>query len=373
MNLNENIYKYIQDNKELLSKKTLEEQHKKSMEYLKENYKSKYIQDSIYNLEFLAISIRLDTPNIFFSYMKWLGSLMKNLNVKRNDMINYFDSINTVLLNNMTDYFEKKYKESIISILSTYFIDSIEYFTKEYDKKIDANDMNNCSVIKNYESDNNIFLEYLLNLKKDKAIDFVLTKLDKNKNPKDIYMNILQPTLYNVGLLWEKNIITPAKEHYITAVIQNIIALMYPHIFDLNIESKDKSMFGVCAGKELHELGIRMVCDFFEMDGWDTTYLGANLPIESVIEELKIYKPNLIAISTTLVINLGYTLDLIKRIKEEDELKEVLIFIGGKFLNECEGVVDSINVDGYGKDAIETLKIANKMVGDVKDGLQLSR
>lgn len=373
MNLNEEIYKYIQINKQRLSKQTLEEQYKQSKKYIEENYKLKYLEDSIYNLEFLAISIKLRLPIIFYNYMRWLGSFMKNLKVKREDMINYFDTINIVLKNNLLNDFDGHDIIDIKDILSKYLTKAIKYFINEYDKRIDSKDIKTFEVIKDYENDNNIFLKYLLNLKKDKAINFVLEKLNEKKDPKEIYMKILQPTLYNVGLLWEQNIITPAKEHYITAVIQNIISLMYPHIFDLNIELKDRSMFGVCAGKELHELGIRMVCDFFEMDGWDTTYLGANLPIDAVVKELKIYKPNIIAISTTLVINLNYTLELIKRIREEKELEDILIFVGGKFLNECKDVVKALKADGYGVDAIKTLELANKMVGDLKNGIQLSR
>ena len=36
-----------------------------------------------------------------------------------------------------------------------------------------------------------------------------------------------------------------------------------------------------CVGGELHELGARMVGDFFDMAGWDTYFCGADTPHEA--------------------------------------------------------------------------------------------
>jgi hypothetical protein len=33
-----------------------------------------------------------------------------------------------------------------------------------------------------------------------------------------------------------------------------------------------------CVSGELHEIGVRMLCDLLEMEGWNTIYLGANVP-----------------------------------------------------------------------------------------------
>lgn len=35
-----------------------------------------------------------------------------------------------------------------------------------------------------------------------------------------------------------------------------------------------------------HEIGMRMVADFFEMEGWDTYYLGANTPTRSILQTI---------------------------------------------------------------------------------------
>ncbi len=39
----------------------------------------------------------------------------------------------------------------------------------------------------------------------------------------------------------------------------------------------------ICVGGEVHEIGMRVVVDFFEIAGWDTYQLGVNAPGESVL------------------------------------------------------------------------------------------
>ena len=59
-------------------------------------------------------------------------------------------------------------------------------------------------------------------------------------------------------------------------------------------------MVAACAASELHEIGVRMAADFFEMEGWDTFYLGANTPAESVIRTLVERKADVLAVSATI-------------------------------------------------------------------------
>ena len=47
----------------------------------------------------------------------------------------------------------------------------------------------------------------------------------------DIYYHVFYPTMVKTGELWQKNKISVAREHMITATTQNIIASLYPLIF----------------------------------------------------------------------------------------------------------------------------------------------
>ena len=120
----------------------------------------------------------------------------------------------------------------------------------------------------------------------------IIEAVDNGISVKDIYLHVFQSSLYEVGRLWQENKITVAQEHYITAATQLIMSQLYPYIS--NNEKTGKVLVATSVSRELHEVGVRMVADFFEMDGWKTYYLGANTPTESVIQTIKSKKANLI-------------------------------------------------------------------------------
>ncbi len=78
-------------------------------------------------------------------------------------------------------------------------------------------------------------------------------------------LRVFQPALYEVSELWQRNIISVSQEHYCTVATQFTMSLLYPHIF--RGKKSDRVFVGCCVGGELHEIGMRMVTDFFEIEG----------------------------------------------------------------------------------------------------------
>ena len=60
----------------------------------------------------------------------------------------------------------------------------------------------------------------------------------------------------------------------------------------------------VCPTEELHEIGARMVVDFFTLCGYTTTFIGANTPQDEIVSAIQVLKPVYIAISITNYYNL---------------------------------------------------------------------
>ncbi len=81
---------------------------------------------------------------------------------------------------------------------------------------------------------------------------------------------------------------------------------------------------------ELHDVGARMVADFFEMDGWDTTCLGANTPGDALIEALRARGATLVAISATLDVHVHTSAELIAAVRASPDLAHVRIIVGGR-------------------------------------------
>jgi methanogenic corrinoid protein MtbC1 len=188
----------------------------------------------------------------------------------------------------------------------------------------------------------------------------LVTNLVKQGVPvKDIYTHVFQYSLYKVGRLWQTNEVTIAQEHFFTAATQMIMSQLYPYIFNSN--RIGKRMVAASVDTNMHDIGIRMVADFFEMAGWDTYYLGGNTPPETIIEALDINQPHLLALSATMSQQIGMVQSTITHIRALTAFKGLKILVGGHPFNIVPNLWQKVGADGCAKSADEAVQLAHRL------------
>ncbi len=150
--------------------------------------------------------------------------------------------------------------------------------------------------------------------------------LQNNISILEIYENIIKKSLYQVGELWEYNKISVATEHLASAISE---AILNEHYFSIISKQKiNKAVLVTCVEKEYHQIGIKMISDVFEMNGWTTYFLGSNTPTTDLISFAKTIPLDFIAISLSIYFHLP---ELEKAIKIfRDEFPEIPILVGGQ-------------------------------------------
>ena len=93
-----------------------------------------------------------------------------------------------------------------------------------------------------------------------------------------IYLDVLQPTLYEIGRLWSHAEISVAQEHLATAATQSAMARLAESLADGPRRVRPGTALVACVSDELHSVGGRMVADFLEADGWRVVFLGQLTP-----------------------------------------------------------------------------------------------
>lgn len=335
MNLGLKMYEEFQKIKESVLLETSE----KLKSLLPENFKTKYLEDVTkrdlnYNYDHLAISFSYNDKTIFLKYLKWLKILFENYNLNFEGVLASYE----VLLDTFKNYLDKDAIENLEKIYN----DSIREIEKIEEEKITTK-------FKDYFDE---FLNYSLKMDKDKAFELINSLLKKGIDIKDIYIEIFQKTLYKIGELWQTNKITVAHEHYVTNLIQWIISRIYKEFITYNPNAP--KIVVICCENELHELGARMVADFFEFDGMDSIFIGSNTPIDATIKFIKDKDFKYFALSTTLILNLPNLQKLIEQIKGiKDDAK---IIVGGRGIIN-KSIAEEIGADGYGYDASQAVNL----------------
>lgn len=174
----------------------------------------------------------------------------------------------------------------------------------------------------------------------------------------DLYLGVIQAAQHRIGDMWQMNQISVSHEHLATAISQLVIAHLYP-LLPRQV-SVGRRVLISCADGELHDLGARMVADFFEMSGFDTRYLGASMPAKSLVATVREDPPDLLILSATMSFNLPALRETTLRVRDAvgDGLK---LGVGGSAFQSAPRDATALGTEVYGRDAIESVAEARRV------------
>ena len=203
-----------------------------------------------------------------------------------------------------------------------------------------------------------MFLDVLLNADHAEA----LAMARKVKNAEDFesfLLCVIQPSMYEIGRLWEKGKISVAQEHLASSIVSRVMSHLYSAIVSIK-PTKGKVVI-TAAPNEFHELGAWMVSDLLELDGWQVRYLGANTPIADLMKLLEDFKPQLLAISVIMPFNLGGVKKLIAAIRNKESLRAIKIMVGGTVFMTAPDICSQIGADATAVNAREAVTVAQRL------------
>ena len=149
----------------------------------------------------------------------------------------------------------------------------------------------------------------------------------------NLYVDLFQKAMYHTGDLWMKNRISVATEHLITATTLSMMTLVHPLLLDAPRNGKKAVV--TCVSGELHQVGGKMVSDMFELHGWDSYFLGANTPVEGLLDLIEEKQPEVLCLSVSLSIHVSPFIETVE--KTRARFPELNILAGGQaFLNNTE-------------------------------------
>ena len=178
---------------------------------------------------------------------------------------------------------------------------------------------------------------------------------------RELYLEVFQPTMREIGRLWQENRITVADEHLATAITQAAMARLYDELFSGGTRP-GPLLIAACADQERHELGLRMICDVLEMDGWDTVFLGATVPVEDLVSMVRERRPDVVALSASIAPHLPRVRQTIRAIREAVPVAPPMIAVGGRAFADDPGLAERLGADLTAKDAVQAANVLKERV-----------
>ncbi len=313
--------------------------------YGKSGYE-KCLQDSGYHLDYLSQAISHSSKILFTDYVRWARVMLAERNVPADDLLKNLKTLSAAIRGTFSD---------VDSLIADDFIGAgLEQLT----------DTRNAQIASFIQEDQPLagtateFLRALLEGDRRRAGDVIEKELSRGTSIQDLYIHVFQRSQQEVGRLWQTNRISVAHEHFCTAATQNVMAQLYSRIFET--PRVGRVFVGTCVGGELHEIGMRMVSDFFEMAGWDSYYLGSNAPTSSVASFVREKSAEVLGISATITFHVEEVKRLIDVVRGT-EGAQVRIIVGGYPFNLEPELWKQIGADGCAVDAAGTVGMVERL------------
>jgi methanogenic corrinoid protein MtbC1 len=304
--------------------------------------------DTRYHLEFIASSLWFEEPALLDDYAVWCKILFANLNIPGEWLTGSLECV-AETLDAVLPVPEAEVAHSYIQgALETFRTASTE--TSSF--ILPGTPLGGLA---------QRYLIAVLDGRRHDAVRTLVDAVDSGTPVRDVYLHVFQPVQREIGRLWLLNQVSVAQEHYVTAVTQVAMAQLYEHVF--TGRSSSRTLVAACVGGELHELGARMVADFFEMGEWDTHYLGANTPNAAIIDAVRISGADILALSATMAFHVNEVAEIIDLLRADESLASTRVLVGGYPFNVAPDLWQRVGADGYAPDAESALRTAAELTG----------
>lgn len=170
-----------------------------------------------------------------------------------------------------------------------------------------------------------------------------------------VCIELITPTLWEIGRLWEQGLITVSIEHFASAFFHGLLTNLF-HAMPTN--HTNPLVIACCAPGEEHELAPLILSLLLRRAGLHVAYLGQSIETNGLLQTARQLSPSLICVSVTLISFLEAVVELGQKLQEFPPPRPVLIFAGQVFEQHADLIarVPGVYVNGDMQTVIAQLK-----------------
>lgn len=97
------------------------------------------------------------------------------------------------------------------------------------------------------------------------------------------FKELIIPFMQHIGILWQANVICPAQEHFISALVRQKIFARIEHTQPLE-KKQARPVILFLPDLEIHEISLVMMHYIFKLRGYKAIFLGQSVPIDDLFQ-----------------------------------------------------------------------------------------
>lgn len=290
------------------------------------------VEDGAFHVDFLAGAIESGSPEAFAEYARWTSRVLASRGISAANSAEFLGLVGAELARSLA-------RGELAAVEE--FVAAGRSACLEFPRSISVPSGALAQTRK-------VFLQSLRAGQRHASLGVVREALRDGHTIPDLYAEVVQEALYEIGRLWETGAITVAEEHLATAIAQSVVTQLYAQL------PRPASVRGrmVVAGVqgELHQVGAQMVADVLESDGWDVRFLGTHMPHPGILDALAAHDAAALGLSATMLFNVAPLVRLVRQARERFPSRSLRVVVGGGAFRDAPELWREIGVDGYAAD-----------------------
>ncbi|MDJ0521984.1 MAG: cobalamin-dependent protein [Planctomycetota bacterium] len=319
----------------------MESEHPKRWAALTAGARAHARTDITYHVEFLAGSLELGEPHLFEDYARWASRVLSARGLDLGGLRTSLEHAGAALRDRLGATGTRDLDATLAQGIACIAEPPESAATADEDA---------------LALTRSLFLQAILRGERQAAHNVVMEARDRGHAVIDLYVDVFQEALYEVGRLWERNEIPVASEHMATATAQFVLTQMYDHL-PRSSERRGRAIVTGVQGEQ-HQVGAYMIADLLESDGWSVRFLGTNMPHAGILTAIEEHEPELVGISVTMLGSLPSVRDLIDSIRRDHDVR--IVVGGGAFRASTDGW-RMVGADGYAPDLRSAAEVVRRL------------
>ncbi|TVT46474.1 MAG: cobalamin B12-binding domain-containing protein [Denitromonas halophila] len=303
-------------------------------------------EDIAYHLDFLEPALESGQADAFLSYLAWLAEVLRSRGVPTGslpDSLRHLDAFyRGALPTAAADTLSHVLNAGVIHLASGAPPPAYDRPGPDPWDEADA------------------FRDAILKGERRGAQRLFESALDRSSTLIGSEVHVIQPAMYAIGRAWQENRASVAQEHLATAISQSLMAAAFGQVLPAD-DNGGRALFACTPGNH-HDVGLRMVCDAFEMDGWQAQFLGGNTPLPALLSQCSEFAPHVLCLSASLPQHLRALRTTLATLRQHlgDACPKVIV--GGLVFNQFPSLADTLDAQWLGPTAEDAALAARALL-----------
>lgn len=198
-----------------------------------------------------------------------------------------------------------------------------------------------------------------------RASRVILDAVDQPESAREIYLDVLMPAQVELGRMWQDGEINVAEEHFGSYTTKMVMTQLLS-LAQFQPPNGKTVLTAAVAGNHV-DIGLHVVADFFEMAGWQTIRLGADVPARDLGESVESFDVDLLALSASLNVHLDSVKSTIEAVRRGNRGDAAKVLVGGRAFAGSSELAVQLGADGYAADPDGAVRLGGQLVGLMPD------